>query len=81
MIGEVTPSERDAVRVRVARLGVEHAIQKCDGLERCELDRLETEVALFDVRSDLAIALRHLGNAASALERIEASLWRRRRDS
>ena len=74
----IGPRGRDQVRVRVTRKGIETMIEKLEltASERSYLSSLETDVQLFDVRTDLEIAARHLRNAAGALARIEEALGR-----
>lgn len=71
-VSDVTPRKRDAVRIDVARAGVREAINRV--APGGYLQHLETDVALFDVHTDLEIARRHLENAAGALERIAKAL-------
>jgi hypothetical protein len=71
-LSDVTPRRRDAVRVDVARTGIESALLKINPVGY--LHHLETDVALFDVHTDLEIASRHLENAADGLRRIAEAL-------
>lgn len=67
-----TPRQRDAVRIDVARQGVESALNSVE--PGGYLQHLETDVALFDVHTNLEIARRYLNYAAATLSRIAEGL-------